>query len=220
MLAQMPSLTVSRIQPEQLNGRTLVKLVYVVLEPQYQSAVAAGAENINLKDKHVAMDVRGYLIEELRDPERYEEFKRDVAEADIFFASMIFMEDYANKIVDAVKPHMDHIKSSVIFPSMPQVMRLSKVGAFSMGAMGQSKSVIGKFMKSRKEASKNKRGGSFQDAEDGSDPAQDSQISARRKSARCPQLHAQLPVLAGWFSREHGTPAADAHPSLYCRGEG
>jgi magnesium chelatase subunit H len=117
MLAQMPSLTVSRIQPEQLNGRTLVKLVYVVLEPQYQSAVAAGAENINRQDKHVAMDVRGYLIEELRDPERYEEFKRDVAEADIFFASMIFMEDYANKIVDAVKPHMDHIKSSVIFPS-------------------------------------------------------------------------------------------------------
>jgi magnesium chelatase subunit H len=163
MLAQMPSLTVSRIQPEQLNGRTLVKLVYVVLEPQYQSAVAAGAENINLLDKHVAMDVRGYLIEELRDPERYEEFKRDVAEADIFFASMIFMEDYANKIVDAVKPHMDHIKSSVIFPSMPQVMRLSKVGAFSMGAMGQSKSAIGKFMKARKEASKNKRGGSFQE---------------------------------------------------------
>ena len=34
--------TVRHIAPENLNGRLLVKVVYVVLEPQYQSALSLG----------------------------------------------------------------------------------------------------------------------------------------------------------------------------------
>ncbi len=160
MLTHLSNPTSARVAPMSLNGRTLLKLVYVVLEPQYQSAVAAGAELINRSNPVLAVDVKGYLIEELRDPERYAEFRNDVANADIFFASMIFIEDLANKIVDAVKPHVATLKASVIFPCMPQVMRLSKVGSFSMGSMGQSKSALSSFMKKRKAQNK---GGSFQE---------------------------------------------------------
>ncbi|MBC8121549.1 MAG: magnesium chelatase subunit H, partial [Gemmatimonadaceae bacterium] len=160
MLAHLPTPTTARIVPQYLNGRTLLKLVYVVLEPQYQSAVAAGAEIINQSNPVLAIEVSGYLIEELRDPERYREFQQEVAEADIFFASMIFIEDLANKIADAVKPHVPRLKASVIFPCMPQVMRLTKVGSFSMANMGQSKGAIASFMKKRKEKNK---GGSFQE---------------------------------------------------------
>ncbi len=160
MLAHLPTPTTARIAPQSLNGRTLLKLVYVVLEPQYQSAVAAGAEMINQANPVLAVEVNGYLIEELRDPERYAEFERDVAEADIFFASMIFIEDLANKIADAVGPHLPNLKASVIFPCMPQVMRLSKVGSFSMANMGQSKSALASFMRKRKQ---NNKGGSFQE---------------------------------------------------------
>lgn len=152
--------TVRHIKPDDLNGRSLVKVVYVVLEPQYQSAISAAVRSINAKHPDIAIEISGYLIEELRDNGNYEDFKRDVAEANIFIASLIFLEDLADKIVAAVEPIKDKLDVSVVFPSMPQVMRLNKMGSFSLAQIGQSKSVIGSFMKKRKE----KSGAGFQDA--------------------------------------------------------
>ena len=43
---------------------------------------------------------------------------------------------------------------------MPEVMRLNKLGTFSMAQLGQSKSIIGDFMKKRKESG----GAGFQDS--------------------------------------------------------
>jgi magnesium chelatase subunit H len=152
--------TVRHIAPEMLNGRSLVKVVYVVLEPQYQSALSAAVRSINLNNPNLAIEISGYLIEELRDPQNYEDFKRDVAEANVFIASLIFLEDLADKVVAAVEPVRDRLDVSVVFPSMPQVMRLNKMGSFSLSQIGQSKSVISQFMKKRKESS----GAGFQDA--------------------------------------------------------
>ncbi|MFM2428934.1 MAG: hypothetical protein RLZZ511_147 [Cyanobacteriota bacterium] len=152
--------SIRHIQPEDLRGRKLVRVVYVVLEPQYQSALSAAVNSINSKHPEIAVEVSGYLIEELRDNENYEEFKRDVAAANVFIASLIFLEDLADKIVEAVAPVKDRLDVSVVFPSMPQVMRLNKMGSFSLAQIGQSKSVIGSFMKKRKE----KSGAGFQDA--------------------------------------------------------
>ena len=45
----------------------------------------------------------GYLIEELRDDVNYAGFCADVAEADVFGVP-IFIEDLAQKVVDAVAP--------------------------------------------------------------------------------------------------------------------
>jgi magnesium chelatase subunit H len=152
--------TVRHIKPDDLKGRSLVKVVYVVLEPQYQSAISAAVRSINAKHSDIAIEISGYLIEELRDNGNYEDFKRDVADANIFIASLIFLEDLADKIVAAVEPVRDKLDVSVVFPSMPQVMRLNKMGSFSLAQIGQSKSVIGSFMKKRKE----KSGAGFQDA--------------------------------------------------------
>ena len=152
--------TVRHVAPDDLNGRSLVKVVYVVLEPQYQSSLSAAVRAINAKNAEVAIEVSGYLIEELRSPENYEAFKQDVAEANIFIASLIFIEELAEKVVEAVKPHRDHLDAAVVFPSMPQVMRLNKLGKFSMAQLGQSKSVIGEFMKKRRQ----KQGSGFEDA--------------------------------------------------------
>ena len=54
--------------------------------------------------------------------------------------------------------------SVVIFPSMPEVMRLNKVGSFSMQNLGQSKSVISDFMKKKKKED----GSSFEEVRQGS----------------------------------------------------
>ncbi|MGI0490638.1 magnesium chelatase subunit H [Alkalinema pantanalense CENA528] len=152
--------SVRHIQPDDLNGRSLVKVVYVVLEPQYQSALSAAVRSINASNPDIAVEISGYLIEELRDASNYEDFKRDVADANVFIASLIFLEDLADKIVEAVEPVKANLDVSVVFPSMPQVMRLNKMGSFSLAQIGQSKSVISSFMKKRKE----KSGAGFQDA--------------------------------------------------------
>ena len=151
--------TIRHITPDALNGRRLVKVVYVVLEPQYQSTLSAAVREINQNNPNLAFEISGYLIEELRDTQNYEDFKRDVAEANIFIASLIFIEDLAQKLVEAVQPHRDNLDAAVVFPSMPEVMRLNKLGSFSMAQLGQSKSAIAQFMRKRKE----KSGASFQD---------------------------------------------------------
>ncbi|MBD2480495.1 magnesium chelatase subunit H [Planktothrix sp. FACHB-1365] len=152
--------TIRHIKPDDLNGRQLMKVVYVVLEAQYQSALSAAVESINKNNPNVAIEISGYLIEELRSAENYESFKQDLSQANIFIASLIFIEDLADKLVEAVTPYRDTLDVAVVFPSMPQVMRLNKMGTFSMAQLGQSKSAIAQFMKKRKEQS----GGSFQDA--------------------------------------------------------
>ena len=141
--------------------RTIVKVVYIVMEGQYQSALTQAAQSINhnANNDRIGVELSGYLIEELRNPENYEEFERDMEEANIFIGSLVFIEDLADKIVATVTPHRDRLDAAVVFPSMPQVMRLNKLGSFSMAQLGQSKSAIASFMKKRKEAS----GSSFQD---------------------------------------------------------
>ncbi|HEY9851570.1 MAG TPA: magnesium chelatase subunit H [Leptolyngbyaceae cyanobacterium] len=151
--------TIRHIAPENLVGRELIKVVYVVLEPQYQSALSAAVRSINQNNPNIAIEISGYLLEELRAPENYEDFKRDVAEANIFIASLIFIEDLADKVVAVVEPLRDSLDVAVVFPSMPQVMRLNKMGSFSMAQLGQSKSAIAQFMRKRKE----KSGSGFQD---------------------------------------------------------
>ncbi|MGB3616289.1 MAG: cobaltochelatase subunit CobN, partial [Elainellaceae cyanobacterium] len=152
--------TVRHVAPDALNGRALITVVYVLLEPQYQSALSAAVRSINSNNPNIAIEISGYLLEELRNPENYDAFKNDVAKANIFIASLIFIEDLAEKVVEAVQPHRDRLDAAIVFPSMPQVMRLNKLGSFSMAQMGQSKSAIASFMKKRKENS----GSSFQDA--------------------------------------------------------
>ncbi|BCL36078.1 magnesium chelatase subunit H [Nostoc sp. MS1] len=151
--------TIRHIAPDNLGGRNLIKVVYVVLESQYQSALSQAVRTINSNNPNLAIEISGYLIEELRDPENYEEFQREIASANIFIASLIFIEDLAQKVVTAVEPYRDRLDVAVVFPSMPEVMRLNKMGSFSLAQLGQSKSAIAQFMRKRKE----KSGAGFQD---------------------------------------------------------
>jgi len=147
------------IVPDAVNGRTVVKVVYVVLEAQYQSALSAAVRELNARNKDIAVEIHGYLVEELRTPAYFEKFKHHLSEANIFIGSLIFIEDIAEKVLEAVEPLRDQLDACVVFPSMPAVMRLNKLGNFSLAQLGQSKGVISQFMKKRRE----KAGGGFED---------------------------------------------------------
>ncbi len=46
----------------------------------------------------VCVEIVGYLLEELRDAKNYEQFQKDIADANIFIGSLIFIEELAEKV--------------------------------------------------------------------------------------------------------------------------
>lgn len=87
--------------PENVDGRVKVKVVYVVLEAQYQSSLTAAVKKINSTNKTVCFELVGYLLEELRDAKNLDMFKEDVASANVFIGSLIFIEELAEKVPSA-----------------------------------------------------------------------------------------------------------------------
>jgi magnesium chelatase subunit H len=140
-----------RVVPEDAGDRPTMKVVYVVLESQYQSSMTGAVKRINAGSKNMAVECVGYLLEELRDAETFEQFKKDVADANIFIGSLIFVQELAEKVTEVVAPLRDQLDAVLIFPSMPEVMRLNKIGQFTMKNLGQSKSVVADFMKKKKQ---------------------------------------------------------------------
>uniref|UniRef100_A0A7R9WBC7 magnesium chelatase n=1 Tax=Pseudictyota dubia TaxID=2749911 RepID=A0A7R9WBC7_9STRA len=140
-----------RVVPEDVRGRPTMKVVYVVLESQYQSSMTGAVKRINAGSDNMAVECVGYLLEELRDDATFEQFKKDVADANIFIGSLIFVQELAEKVTEVVQPLRDQLDAVLVFPSMPEVMRLNKVGSFTMKNLGQSKSVVADFMKKKKQ---------------------------------------------------------------------
>ena len=64
--------------PENVDGKTKFKIVYVVLESQYQSSLTKACNTINSGKEGVVIEAVGYLLEELRNPSTLEQFKADV----------------------------------------------------------------------------------------------------------------------------------------------
>lgn len=139
-----------RVRPEDPSNRAQFKVVYVVLESQYQASMTAAAKRINAGQDGVCVEVVGYLLEELRDEGNYKRFQEDLEDANIFIGSLIFVQELAEKVEAAVSPLREKMDAVVIFPSMPEVMRLNKVGSFTMANLGQSKSIVSDFMKKKK----------------------------------------------------------------------
>ena len=140
-----------RVVPENPNGRPTMKIVYVVLESQYQSSMTAAVKRINAGSDNMAVECVGYLLEELRNDDAFAQFQEDMETANVFVGSLIFVQELAEKVVDVVMPRRDALDAVLVFPSMPEVMRLNKIGSFTMKNLGQSKSVIADFMKKKKQ---------------------------------------------------------------------
>ena len=61
-----------RVAPvEGQNHKSVMKAVYVVLEPQYQNALTQAATALNASCGDLGIELSGYLIEELRDDDNY-----------------------------------------------------------------------------------------------------------------------------------------------------
>ncbi|KAK1279200.1 hypothetical protein QJS04_geneDACA016894 [Acorus gramineus] len=146
---------VRRIVPDKDSSRGLptVKIVYVVLEAQYQSSLSSAVRVLNRDRRDAAYELVGYLVEELRDDDTYATFRADLKDANVFIGSLIFVEELAQRVKAAVEVERDRLDAVLVFPSMPEVMRLNKLGSFSMSQLGQSKSPFFQLFKRKKNAS-------------------------------------------------------------------
>ncbi|KAM1168448.1 hypothetical protein ACFX19_030881 [Malus domestica] len=153
-MASSPKTTqeVCRIVPENKQGLPTVKIVYVVLEAQYQSSFTAAIQSLNAGNRYASFQVVGYLVEELRDADTYKMFCQDLEDANSFIGSLIFVEELAVKVKEAVEKQRDRMDAVLVFPSMPEVMRLNKLGSFSMSQLGQSKSPFFQLFKRKKQS--------------------------------------------------------------------
>ncbi|RWR93763.1 magnesium-chelatase subunit ChlH, chloroplastic [Cinnamomum micranthum f. kanehirae] len=143
---------VRRVVPNGNQGLPSVKIVYVVLEAQYQSSLTTAVKTLNREGRYAAFEVVGYLVEELRDENTYKAFCEDLEDANIFIGSLIFVEELAQKVKVAVEKERDRLDAVLVFPSMPEVMRLNKLGSFSMSQLGQSKSPFFQLFKRKKQS--------------------------------------------------------------------
>ena len=65
-----------RVSPvENHKHKSVMKVVYVVLEPQYQNALTQAALSLNSQNGPIGIDLNGYLIEELRNDQNYSDFQ-------------------------------------------------------------------------------------------------------------------------------------------------
>lgn len=52
---------IRRLAPENINGRKLIKVVYLVLEAQYQSSLTSAVKKLNEDNKEICFELSGYL---------------------------------------------------------------------------------------------------------------------------------------------------------------
>ena len=60
------------------HGRPVMKMVYVVLESQYQSSMTGAVKHINAEQDNIAVECEGYLLEELHNDDTFEQFRKNV----------------------------------------------------------------------------------------------------------------------------------------------
>lgn len=94
------------------------KVVYVVLESQYQSSMTEAVKNINKGDSGVKVECVGYLLEELRDAGNVAAFKADMADANVFIGSLIFVQELAEVVTEVVEAERERLDAVLVFPSM------------------------------------------------------------------------------------------------------
>jgi len=92
------------------------------------------------------------------DPDSLERCRTAIGEADIVIACMLFMEEHINAVLPALTERRDRCDAMLCFMSAGEVMRLTRIGGFSMS--GRQKGPLALLKKLRGAKAGNNRSGS------------------------------------------------------------
>jgi len=137
---------------------TPIRVVIITLDHHISGAVERAREE--LLAEIPGLDLRLHAATGFSDPKAVDACCADIAEGDIVFANMLFIEEHIRAVLPALTERRDHCDALVCAMSAGEVMRLTRMGDFRMDG---SKKGMGLLRKLRgKSSEKGKEGGAAQ----------------------------------------------------------
>jgi len=126
------SIPVARSGPVQGGGGGL-RVVIVTMDSHLAGAMVHARGD--LRREIPGLDLNVHAADEWTHDERaLAECLSDIARADIVVASMLFLEDHIKAVLPALAARRDHCQAMVCMLSAGEVMKLTRIGRFDMGA--------------------------------------------------------------------------------------
>ncbi len=116
-----------------------MKFLFLLLDNIYLDALEGAAEKLR-RELGLPLEIQTYLCKELKDESpRWADFERDLAASDFFFCNMIVQNEQAVPLQTLLQKHgpLKPDRALVILNSMPQLMRLNRLGTFEFEKMLQ-----------------------------------------------------------------------------------
>ncbi|MEM1415537.1 MAG: magnesium chelatase subunit H [Myxococcota bacterium] len=139
-------------------SRVPVRVVILTLDHHVSGAVERAKEK--LRAELPGLDLRLHPATGFRDPRAAQACREDIAEADIVFANMLFIDEHVRVVLPALEARRDACDAMVCAMSTGEVMRLTRMGDFEMNG---SKKGLGLLKRLRgKKKTKGSEGGAAQ----------------------------------------------------------
>ena len=138
-------MTLKISQPTTQSG---IKVLILTMDTHLNSAVKRGMETLKRVAPLVSLKI--YAATEYTNDEKVLiKCKEDIAQADIIFVGMLFLENQFLPIIEDLKARRDGCDALVCAISAAEVVRLTKIGRFDMSkpASGQNKIGLSQFRK-------------------------------------------------------------------------
>jgi magnesium chelatase subunit H len=118
-------------KPTSAADPTPMRVVIVTMDSHALSAMGRGRSVLSREMPGLSLSVHA-ASEWSDDPEALERCRADIATGDIVIATMLFMEDHFLPVLPALRARRDHCDAMVCAMSASEVMRLTRMGRFSM----------------------------------------------------------------------------------------
>ncbi|MEM9194176.1 MAG: magnesium chelatase subunit H [Myxococcota bacterium] len=133
-------------------NRTLIWVVILTLDHHIGGAVTRVREE--LREELPGLDLRLHAATSFADPKAVEACCSDIAQGDIVFANMLFIEEHIRAVLPALTARRDACDALVCTMSAGEVMRLTRMGGFQMDGSKKGMNLLKKLRGSRKDRSK------------------------------------------------------------------
>ncbi|MGD8276336.1 MAG: magnesium chelatase subunit H, partial [Thiohalocapsa sp.] len=138
-------------KPTSAADKTAVNVVIVTLDSHLAGAVERARPLLRKEMPGLNLALHA-AAEWDDDPRLLEECKADIAQGDIVIASMLFMDDHIKAVLPALEARRDHCDAMVGCMSAGEVMRLTRMGKFTMDGSQSGPMAILKRLRGNKSA--------------------------------------------------------------------
>ena len=121
-----------RISPAERASAVPVRIVLVTMDTHVAGAMARARRELECELPGLSLRVHA-AAEWSNDPKALEACRRDIAEGDVIVATMLFMEDHFQPILEALRARRDSCDAMVCAMSAGEVTKLTRLGRFDMG---------------------------------------------------------------------------------------